>query len=138
MILDTSVIAKWFIEEEDTPKALKIRKEYVRGEIDVEIPDLLIYELANVLRYKHFSDEEIKDAISSIMDMDFLIIAPSQSLIHKAAQISLNEDVTIYDAVYIALSDHFSTPVVTADKKLYVKTKNSHKVILLSEYARSN
>ena len=28
MILDTSVIAKWFLEEDDTPKALKIRDEY--------------------------------------------------------------------------------------------------------------
>ena len=93
--------------------------------------------MANVLRYKHFSDEEIKVAISSIMEMDFLIIAPSQSLIHKAAQISLTEDITIYDAVYIALSDHFGTPVVTADKKLHGKTKNSHKVVLLSEYEGS-
>ena len=134
MILDTSVIAKWFLEEEDTPKALKIRDNYVRGKIDVEIPDLLIYELANVLRYKNFSGDEIRDAIHSIMEMDFLIIAPSSSLIHKAAQISLNEKITMYDAVYIALSDHFGTPIVTADKKLYDKTKNSHKVILLSEY----
>ena len=134
MILDTSVVAKWFLEEDDTQKALKIRDKYVRGEMDVEIPDLLIYELANVLRYKNFSEDEIRDAINSITEMDFLIIAPSSTLIHRAAQISLNEEISIYDAVYIAMSDYFDTPVVTADKKLYDRTKSNHKVILLSEY----
>lgn len=132
MILDTSVVAKWFLEEDDTQKALKIRDKYVRGEMDVEIPDLLIYELANVLRYKNFSEDEIRDAINSITEMDFLIISPSSTLIHRAAQISLNEEISIYDAVYIAMSDYFDTPVVTADKKLYDRTKNNHKVILLS------
>ena len=53
----------------------------------MEIPDLLIYELANVLRYKNFNGDEIRDAIHSIIELDFLIIAPSSSLIHKAAQI---------------------------------------------------
>ncbi len=66
MILDTSVVAKWFLEEEGTDKALKIRDDYVHGKIDVEIPDLLIYELGNVLRYKGFTGEEIKSAIKSI------------------------------------------------------------------------
>ena len=39
MILDTSVIAKWFLEETDTEIALRIRDDYVSGKIDIEIPD---------------------------------------------------------------------------------------------------
>ena len=133
MIVDTSVIAKWFLEEKDTEKALKLREEYVRGNVDIEIPDLLIYELANVLRYKQFSVEEIKDAIKSIYSMDFLIITPTESLMELAAEISKKCDITIYDAVYIALGKYFGTPVITADKKLYEKAKG-HNIILLSEY----
>jgi len=68
MILDASVILKWFIEEKDTDKALKIRDDYVAGKIDIEIPDLLIYELANVLRYKQFTAEEIKSAVKFLKD----------------------------------------------------------------------
>lgn len=134
MILDTSVVAKWFLEEEGTDKALKIRDDYVHGKIDVEIPDLLIYELANVLRYKGFTGEEIKRAIKSIYDMDFLIISPTPFLLYMATNIALNAGITVYDAVYIALGLYFNTKVITADRELYEKSKKDYKITLLSEY----
>jgi len=133
MILDTSVIAKWFLEEEDTEKALKIRDRYVRGEINIEIPDLLLYELANVLMYKGYTGEEIKKAIKSIYDMGFLIISPSPVVMDLATEIALKARITIYDATYVALAHYFDTEVVTADKKLYEKTKDIEKVVLLSK-----
>ena len=134
MIIDASVIAKWFLDEKGTNVALKIREDYLNGKIDIEIPDLLIYEIANVLRYKNFTAEEIKDAISSIFSMDFLIVTPTPSLINMASKIALTNDITIYDAVYVALSKYFGTPLITADKKLYEKVKGQYDVLILLEY----
>ncbi len=134
MILDASVILKWFIEEKDTDKALKIRDDYVAGKIDIEIPDLLIYELANVLRYKQFTAEEIKSAVKSIFDMDFLIVTPTPLLIYTASKIALAQQITVYDATYVALADYLNAPFITADKKLYERTHKDYKVILLSNY----
>ena len=48
IVLDASVVAKWFIEEEDTEKAIEIRDKFVRGEIKILVPSLLIYEIGNV------------------------------------------------------------------------------------------
>jgi len=50
IVLDASVVAKWFIEEENTEKAIEItiRDKFVRGEIEVLAPSLLIYEIRNV------------------------------------------------------------------------------------------
>jgi predicted nucleic acid-binding protein len=136
MILDASVVAKWFLSENDTETALEIRDRYVDGDIDVEIPDLLIYELANLMRYKRMGENEIREVIDSIFSMDFLIIAPTPSLMEMASNIAISHDITIYDAVYVALGKYFGTPIITADRKLYEKTYGDYEVILLSEFEK--
>ena len=52
IILDASVIVKWFSEEEHTEKALEIREKVRRGEERVIVPDLLLYELSNLIQSK--------------------------------------------------------------------------------------
>ena len=48
-ILDTSVIVKWFVKEEDSPEALQYLQEFRQGGIAIIIPTLLFYELGNAL-----------------------------------------------------------------------------------------
>lgn len=45
LVLDASVAVKWFIEEEDTDKALLIRKRYIERALDLIAPDLVIYHM---------------------------------------------------------------------------------------------
>ena len=47
LVLDTSVIMKWYKEEEDSDKALEIRDKCIRGEIQLSAPDLVLYEMVN-------------------------------------------------------------------------------------------
>lgn len=136
MILDASVVAKWFLSEDDTGTALKIREKYVDGSIDIEIPDLLIYEIANLMRYKRMGENEIREVIDSIFSMDFLIITPTPSLMQLSSHIAISHDITIYDAVYVALGEYFGTPIITADRKLYEKTSGDYEVIILSEFEK--
>lgn len=128
MILDASVIAKWFLKEEGTGKALKIREKYFQDEFDLSVPDLIIYELANTLRYSNFLSPEIDKAISTIYSMDLFFIDPSQKIMEKASKIAINKDITIYDATYVALSYQLSSQLMTADKSLFRKTKDSYEV----------
>jgi predicted nucleic acid-binding protein len=53
-VLDTSVVVKWFskMREDELNNALKIREDYLNKKIFLLFPDLLFYELMNVLRYK--------------------------------------------------------------------------------------
>lgn len=51
VVLDASVVVKWFSEEDYTGKALDIRERITaRGERAI-VPDLLLYELSNALKY---------------------------------------------------------------------------------------
>ena len=128
MILDASVIAKWFLEEEGTEKSLRIRDKYFKGEIDIVVPDLLIYEVLNVLRYRDFNEEEIDKAMNSLFSMDIFFVDPSKRGMSSTTKIALEEDLTIYDATYVSLSDQFETKLITADKELHNKTKEAHNV----------
>ena len=133
MILDASVIAKWFLIEDSTDKALKIREEYIEGNRDIAIPDLLLYELANLLRYKDFKEEDVKKAVSSILNMDFFIATASHTLLERSIEISLECDITIYDATYVALSDSLGMDMITADVRLFEKTTSKYMTKLLKD-----
>jgi len=41
VVVDTSVLIKWFKQEKDTDKALEIRRVYLDEEIEIAIPDLV-------------------------------------------------------------------------------------------------
>lgn len=51
VVPDSSVVIKWFSDEDATDKALAIREGYINGKIEIVVPDLLLYEIANALRY---------------------------------------------------------------------------------------
>ena len=49
VVLDASVIAKWFVEEELSEKALKIRDLCVEGKLEIFIPELAFLEVLSAL-----------------------------------------------------------------------------------------
>lgn len=49
MIVDTSVVVKWFYEEAETPAALRLFDRITNNELRAVIPDLLFYESTNNL-----------------------------------------------------------------------------------------
>ena len=133
-ILDASVVLKWFLEEPGTDHALLIKQQYERNEISIVAPDLLIYELANVLRYKKsFTEHGIKTAIKSLYDLRINFIAPTLSIMEEALALSVKNNLSVYDCVYVALAKKLSSIFITADKKLYlqIRAQLGQKIILL-------
>jgi len=133
LVLDTSVVAKWFKEEEGTDLALRIREDFHKGVHEIIVPDLLLYEISNALRFdKKFTSDLITDAINSLFEMDIIITVPSGDLISCAAKIAIDNEITVYDAIYIALSLRIDGTFITADEKLYGKIKEIENCKLLS------
>ncbi|MGB9760741.1 MAG: type II toxin-antitoxin system VapC family toxin [Thermoproteota archaeon] len=52
VVVDASVIVKWFVEEENSDKAIKIRDKYIEGEIKLVAPKIITFEVLNALYYK--------------------------------------------------------------------------------------
>jgi len=119
IILDASVVVKWFSEEEYTDKALAIRERIRVGEERVLVPDLLLYELANALKYNpSFDANDVSDALTSIFDMDLDIVTPIPEIINSAVTFAFEHNITVYDAFYIALAKEIELTFITADRRL--------------------
>lgn len=123
VVLDTSVVAKLFLEEEGSEMALKIKDDHVSNKIEILLPSLTRYELINILKYKKFDKEEIKEALEVIRDYGFLMIEPTDSITNKIAEICVDYDISAYDATYVALAQHVTSTLYTADKKLIKSVK---------------
>ncbi len=118
IILDTSVVIKWFSEEEYTDKALEIRERIRMGEEKVVVPDLLLYELANALKYNpNFDADDVSDALTSIFDIDMDIVTPIPETINSAVTLAFEHNITVYDAFYVALAKETELTFVTADRR---------------------
>jgi predicted nucleic acid-binding protein len=51
IVVDASVAVKWFVEEEFSDLALKLRDMHVNGLVDLVAPSLMPYEVLNALKY---------------------------------------------------------------------------------------
>lgn len=142
-ILDASVVLKWFVNEADSGQALRLREEFYAGEREIVIPDLLLFEIANALRYNpSFSTEEIYDALDTLFGMGIEIITPTLSLLGKTVELAQEFDLTCYDATYLALAEELSFEFITADEKFYRRIKKSTKlkasIRLLADFSLSH
>lgn len=134
-VLDTSVIIKWFRQEEIlAAQALELRSSYLEGRIAIAIPSLLAYELANVLRYKaDLSTSQVEEAVQSLFDLGLNWVLPSAEIMRLAVSLARKYEITVYDATFIALAELLKATFVTADRQLISKVKSLPFVHLLGE-----
>ena len=134
--VDASVILKWFAQdrESDLEKALQLRNDFRERKIDLLCPELLIYEIANVLRYKEDLEEKvILKAIISIYEMEILMLV-NPKIMGSAVRLASKYGITVYDSTYLSFAQHLGWHLITADKKLFQKIKDLPGIIYISEY----
>jgi len=118
-VVDASVCAKWYLDEEYSDRARLLRDEFVKGQIAITVPSLLFYETLNALRYSRaFDEKELSVAADSLSKYGFEVWEPRGEVYREAARLSLAQEITVYDAAYVALSEHLRALFYTVDKKL--------------------
>jgi predicted nucleic acid-binding protein len=135
-VLDSSVVVKWFSphDEEHRSKALSLLNLYKDEKIDLYIPELAICEVSNALRYnKNFSEGEVIDILKFLINLELSIENLTQEIISKSLEISYEDNITVYDAIFIGLSNVLKIPLITANPK-HFKAKTGRNIILLQEF----
>lgn len=133
IVLDASVIIKWFVQESDSEIALRFKEALLRGKVNIVLPDLALYEILNVLRFKSgVTEEAIKSILPALLNLGLDIIAPSQRLLEESLHLSFATELSVYDSVYLALANELGAKLVTADKRLVRQAAPLAKVELLS------
>lgn len=120
IVPDTSVVLKWFLHEgePDREQALALRQAYLEGQAQLLVPDLLLYEVANVLRYKSDWDTiRVSQALHSLLALRLQVVSTSLALLQRAVELAYKHDIAVYDATFVALAEESNAVFVTADQK---------------------
>jgi len=125
-VIDASVAVKWFSEEEGTERALEVRDGHIDGRRTLVAPDLIVYEIANALRFKtEFTGEYVARAVGDLLDLQMDLIEPGRELIRLGSELAYRYGITVYDSSYLALGELMGIEVYTSDKQLYERARES-------------
>jgi hypothetical protein len=117
-VVDASVAAKWFAEEEHSEIALSILAE----QHELHAPDFLMLEIDNVLctwiRRGTISQPAASMARSALAATP-IHDHPCRDLRDDAYSLAMQMSRSVYDCLYVALALHLGAHMVTADRRLY-------------------
>ncbi|MCS7385775.1 MAG: type II toxin-antitoxin system VapC family toxin [archaeon GB-1867-005] len=129
VVVDASVICKWFVEEDYSREAGLLRDAYASGLIDVVVPSLVYYEVLNALKYSgEFGEDELKEVARILEDCQFTEFSLKGGVALKAVEIAMRKGLTLYDASYAALAYELNAVLYTADEKLIGKIDDPERV----------
>lgn len=120
-LLDTSVVMKWFVSEEKSQRAWQIQSDYLNRRYDLSVPELLLYEVANALKFTSLllTGEKIKEKIESLIKLKINIYPFDYGILQLSVDVAIERDITIYDAYFLTLARETDSIFITSDEKLY-------------------
>jgi predicted nucleic acid-binding protein len=127
LVVDASVVAKRFVNEENSDKAVRIRNKYIDGEISVMAPDIIIFEVLNALYYKRiFSEDELVEISEALDAYSFDLYPIEGEYSRKTVEVTFKNDITIYDAAYVTLAMIKNAIMISADEDLIKKLRENY------------
>ena len=127
VVLDSSIVVKWFSTEAKSDEALKYLDSYIQGSTELVVSEILFCEVGNALRYKpDYDNQKWKTALTQLFNLRMKVAHLNEALMNRAGEIAYDGQVTVYDALPIAIAEHKKTVCITADeatkyKKLQTK-----------------
>jgi predicted nucleic acid-binding protein len=129
LVVDASVIATALGDDSDDGDRARAR---IRGEA-LSAPELMDLEVASVLR-RQLRDGalDLRRAEFALADLAALPIqrVPHEPLLRRCWQ--LRDNLTIYDAAYVALAEALETDLLTGDRRLARATGPRCRIEVLS------
>jgi predicted nucleic acid-binding protein len=121
IVVDSSVVIKWFVVEPYSDKARQILDGYNTGEINFLAPDLMNAEVGNIIWKKHrlqdMSLEDTQEIINTFKALVFTFTS-SAALLDSAYDLAVTHERTVYDMMYVALSERENCRFITADERM--------------------
>ena len=116
IVVDASALLEFLLQ---TPLGTRVEARLFRERADFHVPHLADVEvtqgLRRLVRAGEVSADRAAEAIADLADLD-LHRHPHLDLLPRAWQ--LRENVTVYDAMYVALAEAIDAPIVTCDAPL--------------------
>ena len=129
VVVDASVVVKWFLIEEFREQAIHLRDDYIEGKIELISPTILPFEVLNAIRYssKGIKKDQLEGVGKSLLHYGIKLLSFNEERLLETTEIAREDDITIYDSAYIALAKMMQTNLYTADMQLINKLSDANK-----------
>lgn len=135
-VVDTSVTVKWFYPQKESlvEEAIQILNDHLDGKIHLITSDFLLLELANALIIgKGMTPPLVKRCLSAIVNCQMSIVPVDKNLIGESIGLAGEQELTSYDAVFLALAKVNSCRLISADENGHGKITDGS-VMMLKDY----
>lgn len=134
MVADASVVLKWCLPDEPVrEEALVLRQRHASGEDPIAVPELLLYEVANVLQIRWKDVQRAAEEIRQIIALELELHPLRFPELARAMELAHRYGITVYDAGYLALAQVLRCRFVTADERLLGRLKGVPYVLHLNQ-----
>ncbi|MBI4317595.1 MAG: type II toxin-antitoxin system VapC family toxin [Chloroflexi bacterium] len=135
VLLDSSVVVKWFRNESDSDRAVAIQREFLEGRVDASVSELTFYETANALRYSgDFSSDEVRECLDSIVALEIGVYPFDLDALKSGVESSFDQGISVYDAYLLCLAKKHSLTLVTADDRFCDRVGNDASLCRLRDW----
>lgn len=135
IVVDASVVVKWFLAEADSDAARLLRDDYASDEVDLDAPAVLPFEVLNAVR---FGAGLRAGELSRVVDMLGRFGIPLHHLegpfAEVVADLTDTSRLTVYDASYLGLARFLGVPVYTADEAMVRAAPEGVRAFHVREY----
>jgi len=124
IVIDASVAAKWVLDyEQDTDKALVVLEKHKSLIEEIIVPDLLFYEVANMLATKsRMRSKEMFASLNKIYQAGLKIYYPLEIDVTLAARLAKRYKTSVYDMLYAVVAKKHKVKLITADEQFVKQT----------------
>lgn len=123
-VLDASVTMSWFLSEESSAEAVRLR-ERLTSERAI-VPSLWLYEVANALtiaaRRGRLSTELVADCAAIVASLPIDVSEPARDMT-AVLDLASRHGLSAYDAAYLQLAITSDLPLATFDHRLAVAAR---------------
>ena len=117
IIVDASVVMKWFVEEELHAEANRLKQVFAQ----LAAPDFMLLEVANIA-WKKVRRSELSAAEAMAIGADLrsspLLLLSTAALIDDAVAMAIEIEHPVYDCLYLAAALCQRGICITADRRL--------------------
>ena len=140
IVLDSSVVFKWFYfkNESGVETARGLHEKAVSRYFHILSPELLLYEIINTFKSRTEIETALLEEILKELSNILIFIKLDYRDYINAYEISKKTNNSIYDSIYIAISEKYKAPFITADKKLFESLKlHNYNILMLDDFLSS-
>lgn len=121
-VIDTSALIRLFVPDGPVPHGLeKFFQGVDQGQNTAIAPELIVVESANVLNKKRksgeLSEKESLQLLSDVLAMPIRLF-PHKPLIHRSFNLAKEHNLTVYDALFLALAVENGATIFSADENI--------------------